>query len=68
LQAWIDAIANVLIESGMDEKLALHRGEDAAIAIQGSLILSIGLDDPTPFRRVIEQLPKQLTVCPNSHD
>ena len=60
LQAWIDAIANVLVESGMDGKLALQRGEDAAIAIQGSLILSLGLDDPTSFRRVIEQLPKQL--------
>lgn len=59
-RVWIDAIARVFIESGMDEELAKQRGEDAAIAIQGSLIVSVGLDDPTPFQRVIEQLPKQL--------
>lgn len=61
-QVWIDALANVLIESGMDEKLAFQRGEDAAIAIQGSLILSLGLDTPAPFKRVIQQLPKQLIL------
>ncbi|MFB2922625.1 TetR/AcrR family transcriptional regulator [Aerosakkonema funiforme] len=60
LQAWIDAIANVLVESGMEEELAWQKGEDAAIAIQGSLILSLGLDDPTPFERTIAQLPNQL--------
>lgn len=60
LGAWIDAIATVLIESGVDEVLAQQRGEDAAIAIQGSLILSQGLDDPSPFQRVIQQLPTEL--------
>lgn len=57
---WINAIANVLIEDGMDEELAKYRGEDAVIAIQGSLILSQGLNDPSPFMRVIQQLPRQL--------
>uniref|UniRef100_A0A832H0U1 TetR/AcrR family transcriptional regulator n=1 Tax=Oscillatoriales cyanobacterium SpSt-402 TaxID=2282168 RepID=A0A832H0U1_9CYAN len=61
LQVWIEAIANVLIESGMDEKLAWQRGEDGVIAIQGALILSQGLDDPSPFQRVIKQLPQ--TLC-----
>ncbi len=59
-RAWIDAIASVLVESGMDEELAKQRGEDAAITIQGSLILSQGLDDQTAFERVIQQLPKEL--------
>ncbi|MCC5640580.1 TetR/AcrR family transcriptional regulator [Nostoc sp. CHAB 5844] len=59
-RAWIDAIATVLIEDGMDEELAKYRGEDAAIAIQGSLILSQGLNDPSPFKRVIQNLPTQL--------
>ena len=31
-QIWIDAIANVLIDSGMERELAVQRGEDAAIA------------------------------------
>jgi hypothetical protein len=59
-RTWIDAIANVLMESGMDKKLAQQRGEDAVITIQGALILSQGLNDPSPFQRVIQQLPKEL--------
>jgi hypothetical protein len=30
-----EAIAQVLIESGMEAKLAQHRGKDYAIALQG---------------------------------
>ncbi|MFB2834884.1 hypothetical protein [Floridanema evergladense] len=52
-----NAIANVPIQAGMDAQLAKQRGEDAAIAIQGSLILSQALDDTSLFRRTIEQLP-----------
>ncbi|HEY9641230.1 MAG TPA: TetR/AcrR family transcriptional regulator [Coleofasciculaceae cyanobacterium] len=59
---WIDAIAAVLIDSGLDPELAQQRGEDTAIAIQGSLILSQGLNDPAPFQRVIRQLPEQLLL------
>lgn len=57
---WIDAIANVLIEAGIDETLAQQRGEDALIAIQGGLILSQALDKPSSFQRVIQSLPTQL--------
>jgi TetR/AcrR family transcriptional regulator, lmrAB and yxaGH operons repressor len=57
---WIDAIAAVLVETGMDSGLAQQRGEDAAIAVQGALILSQALDDPSPFLRVMQQLPTQL--------
>lgn len=60
LQAWIDAIAAVLIEAGLDRDLARLRGEDGIIAIQGALVLAQGLDDPAPFQRVIQQLPTQL--------
>lgn len=59
-RAWIDAVAKVLIEAGMDRELAKQRGEDAAIAIHGSLILSQALDDPAPFQRVIQRLPNHL--------
>ena len=60
LQEWIDAIADVLVEAGMDAKLAQQRGEAAAIAIQGALILSQGLNDPSPFQRTIQCLPDEL--------
>lgn len=61
---WIDAIAAVLSESGMDEKLAQQRGEDAIIAIQGALILAQGLNDPAPFQRMMQQLPAKLKQNP----
>jgi TetR/AcrR family transcriptional regulator, lmrAB and yxaGH operons repressor len=57
---WIEAIANVLIQAGLEQTLAKQRGEDAMIAIQGALILSHGLKDFAPFGRVIKQLPHQL--------
>lgn len=59
-RAWIKAIADVLIAAGLDNTVAMERGEDAVIAIQGSLVLSQGLNDPAPFQRVIEQLPERL--------
>jgi len=65
LRAWLDAMAGVLVESGMDAALARQRAEDGAIAIQGSLILSRGVDDPTIFQRVIQQLPANL--CQSAH-
>ncbi len=58
--AWIDAIAEVLITAGLRSTAARQRGEDAVIAIQGSLILSQGLNDSATFQRTVEQLPQQL--------
>ncbi len=57
---WIDAIAQVLLESGMDVVLAEQRGEDAILMIQGALILSQGMNDPAPFQRIMQQLPQKL--------
>ncbi|MEI2580177.1 TetR/AcrR family transcriptional regulator [Scytonema sp. PRP1] len=59
-RVWIDAIATVLIECGMNEGLAQQRAEDALTAIQGSLIVSQGLDDPSGFVRVIQHLSEEL--------
>ncbi|HEY9662784.1 MAG TPA: TetR/AcrR family transcriptional regulator, partial [Allocoleopsis sp.] len=59
-QVWIDAIAQLLIEAGMNKTLAQQRGEDGIIAIQGALILSQGLNNPDPFQRMMQQLPQQL--------
>jgi TetR/AcrR family transcriptional regulator, lmrAB and yxaGH operons repressor len=60
LVTWIEAIAAVLVEAGLEPVLARQRGEAAVITIQGALILSQGLDDVTPFQRAIERLPEQL--------
>lgn len=61
-QVWINAIAQVLMEVGLDETLAQHRGEDAVITIQGALIVAQGLHDPAPFLRAMQQLPQQLVA------
>lgn len=60
LLQWIDAIAAVLIEAGMEKTPAYDRSEEAVIAIQGSLIVARVLDDPAIFERTMERLPKQL--------
>ena len=44
-QWWLKAIAQILIESGMEAQLAQHRAKDYAIAFQGALILTQGLDE-----------------------
>lgn len=60
MYTWINAIADVLIEAGINHKLAQQRGEDAAIMVQGALILSQSLDNPSVFQRIIERLPEEL--------
>lgn len=60
LKIWIDAIAEVLIEAGIERSQARERAEDAIMQIQGSLVLVRALDDTTPFERVLERLPEEL--------
>jgi len=57
---WIEAIAKVLVNVGLNRELAKARSEDAIIAIQGALIVSHGLREFAPFERVLQQLPQQL--------
>jgi AcrR family transcriptional regulator len=58
--AWIDAITALLQEARIDPATARDRAEQAVMQIQGALVLSGGLDDPSPFRRVLERLPGDL--------
>ena len=60
LHDWICAIAHILVEAGMDEALALRRGQDALVAIQGALMVAQSLDDASLFERTIQQLPQVL--------
>lgn len=59
-QTWLAAIAEVLVDMGMPADLAQLRSENAAIAIQGSLVLALALDDPAPFQRALQGLPAEL--------
>ncbi len=60
LRLWIDTLAEVLRDAGLDEKTAQYRAKDAIIQIQGALILARGLNDTQPFKGVIERLPEVL--------
>lgn len=50
----------ISVEAGMNDAIARELGEDSVIAIQDALILSQGLNDLTPFQRVMRQLPQTL--------
>ncbi len=60
LNTWIEALAQVLIEAGLDPDQARIRAEDAVLQIQGALVLARGLQDTAPFQRVLQRLPDDL--------
>ena len=57
---WIAAIAVVLMAEGMEENVAKQKVEKVVILLQGSLILSQGLNDVKIFKRIIGDLPTEL--------
>ena len=60
LEIWIDTLTQVLIEAGIEPKLARERSQDAIIEIQGALILVRILDEPAIFTRILNNMPKKL--------
>jgi AcrR family transcriptional regulator len=60
LEIWIDTLTQVLIEAGIEHKLARERSQDAMIEIQGGLILVRILDEPAIFTRILNNMPKKL--------
>ncbi|MDR3439690.1 TetR/AcrR family transcriptional regulator [Telmatospirillum sp.] len=54
------AIAKVLIEAEIPERVALSRAEDAVIRIQGALVVARALRDTRPFTRLLRRLPDDL--------
>lgn len=59
-ETWIAAIAAVLMAEGMEKSVAKQKAEKAVILVQGSLILSQGLNDIQIFQRVIGDLPTEV--------
>lgn len=57
---WIGAFASLLSEAGLSKAKSRTQAEEAVLRIQGALILSAGLDDPQPFRTVVEDLRHNL--------
>ena len=54
------ALAGVAREAGHPPEEALRRAEDALIAIHGGLVVSRGLGDTAPLRRVLDRLDRTL--------
>lgn len=59
-QAFIDALAAVLRDAGLDAAVARARAERAIVLVQGSLVLCRGLGTPRPFRSTLRQLEQEL--------
>lgn len=59
-EAWIGALSSVLIDAGLDRKVARNRAERAMILMQGSLVLSRGMGTTRPFQEFLKSLPVEL--------
>lgn len=60
VETWIQAIADVGVESGLTQKIARERAENILIAIQGALIVSRALGYCAPFKRTIRDIPSMI--------
>lgn len=60
--AWVDALQSALTRQGRDAKQSRILAEEAVLAIQGAIVLSRALDDPSVFQRAIEQLRGRLVI------
>jgi TetR/AcrR family transcriptional regulator, lmrAB and yxaGH operons repressor len=60
LERWVTAIAAVLEEAGLPADIAVQRGQDAVIQVQGALVVSRGLNSTEPFSRTVLELPTRL--------
>ena len=60
LQELIQALAQVLTETGIKSEIAHKRSLNAIATVQGSLILVRILDSTEPFERALESLPARL--------
>jgi hypothetical protein len=57
--AWVEGLERLAVEAGFSRRTARERAEDVVLQIEGALVLSCGLDDPTPFRRVLRKIPRE---------
>jgi AcrR family transcriptional regulator len=57
---WIGALRALAVEAGVPGTEAQHRAEDAVVRIEGALILAGALDDPTPFKRALRNIERDL--------
>lgn len=56
-QVWIKSLTNVLIESGISRNESQKRAENAIAMLQGTLVMSRGLNDTKPFKNFLKSFP-----------
>jgi len=59
-QVWIKSLTNVLVESGFDPKESKRRAENTIAMMQGTLVISRGMNDTKPFKNFLKSLPNIL--------
>lgn len=57
---WIEALAELAVETGLPRSTARLRAQDAVIRIEGALIVAGGLGDLAPFQRTLRRIPDDL--------
>lgn len=60
MNTWIAAISHVLVEANLPTAVAQQRGTEAAIAVEGALVVSRVLGNTSAFEHALNQLPSQL--------
>jgi len=60
LQQWLDTLAKIVEETGVEAVQARQRAEDAMITIQGALVLVRVTQDTQVFQRAIARIPQIL--------
>ena len=60
LKQWIDTLAAIVEETGIEPQQARERAEDALMLIQGALVLVRVGNNTQPFQRAIAKLPQIL--------
>lgn len=59
-EAFVEALAQVVAETGCSRRVARDRAERAVALIHGGLVLARGLGTTEPFRKVLKALPAEL--------
>lgn len=59
LNDWLRAFKNLGVSMGLSNELSAEKAMQTLIDIQGSLILSKGLQDPTVFENTMERIEKR---------
>ena len=60
-QVWIDSLTKVLIESGMSPSESKMKAENTMAMMQGTLVMSRGMNDTKPFKNFLKDLPSILS-------